>query len=310
MITIVLFTLSFLSNRYSKDEHLKSGNPEFHAFTHLLIEPKSKYSLEMKMLQQTHDVLEFVDCFSSIGIQYQSLFPIKIKTKPCIGIMKRKKNLHFQFDEFIKKIGDSFDNKILIEDIEMIEKVFETDEPLQKLQPLEIYDDIDIIEEISTDSEEDAKQRRIAKILDMNVDEYNRFKDNHHFNLNDNLNEQPIKSTKIKLKELIESHYRAKGSLIEYDKDIQTVSLQSPSPSTSQSQLQSQSAATIAGGYSSTKTNIKRIIKAEQIKDLVDKILKLDLNRACDLEILSTKDCLKKIIDEYDMEDYYENVDL
>jgi alpha-1,6-mannosyltransferase len=77
---------------YSKDEHMKAGDEELHKFDYLLTEVKNKYSPEMRFLQQTHEKIELIECFSNIGIHYTSLLPIKIRTKPCITIMKRKAN--------------------------------------------------------------------------------------------------------------------------------------------------------------------------------------------------------------------------
>lgn len=77
---------------YSKDEHLKAGDEELHRFDYLLTEVKNKYSPEMRFLQQTHEKVELIECFSNIGVHYTSLLPIKIRTKPCIMIMKRKPN--------------------------------------------------------------------------------------------------------------------------------------------------------------------------------------------------------------------------
>jgi alpha-1,6-mannosyltransferase len=70
---------------------LKAGDEELHQFDFLLTEVKNKYSPEMRLYQQTHEKIELIDCFSNIGLHYESLLPIKIRTKPCIMIMKRKK---------------------------------------------------------------------------------------------------------------------------------------------------------------------------------------------------------------------------
>jgi alpha-1,6-mannosyltransferase len=70
---------------------LKAGDEELHQFDFLLTEVKNKYSPEMRLYQQTHEKIELIDCFSNIGLHYESLLPIKIRTKPCIMIMKRKR---------------------------------------------------------------------------------------------------------------------------------------------------------------------------------------------------------------------------
>lgn len=64
-------------------------------FTHLLMEAKSKYSPNIKPYLKTHDILDSVDGFSHISLNYNGIPPIKIKMKPSIFIMKRKWNVKY-----------------------------------------------------------------------------------------------------------------------------------------------------------------------------------------------------------------------
>lgn len=64
-------------------------------FTHLLMEAKSKYSPNIKPYLKTHDILDSVDGFSHIALNYNMLPPIKIKTRPIIFIMKRKSYIQY-----------------------------------------------------------------------------------------------------------------------------------------------------------------------------------------------------------------------
>ncbi|XP_052834920.1 probable Dol-P-Man:Man(7)GlcNAc(2)-PP-Dol alpha-1,6-mannosyltransferase isoform X1 [Drosophila gunungcola] len=76
---------------YSKDESMNYTKADLEMFTHLLVEAKNKQNTDLwASLQNQFDTLEFVDCFNSIGIQYNSLLPVRIKTKPCIGILKKR----------------------------------------------------------------------------------------------------------------------------------------------------------------------------------------------------------------------------
>lgn len=59
------------------------------------MEAKSKYSPNIKPYMKTHDILDSVDGFSHITINYNGIPPIKIKTKPTIFIMKRKMNIRY-----------------------------------------------------------------------------------------------------------------------------------------------------------------------------------------------------------------------
>lgn len=64
-------------------------------FTHLLMEAKSKYSPNIKPYLKTHDILDSVDGFSHIALNYNILPPIRIKTRPIIFIMKRKPYIQY-----------------------------------------------------------------------------------------------------------------------------------------------------------------------------------------------------------------------
>lgn len=55
-----------------------------------MLEQKGKYFYENVHLKQSHEIVDTVNCFSNIDIEYHSLFPIKIKTKPCIIVLERK----------------------------------------------------------------------------------------------------------------------------------------------------------------------------------------------------------------------------
>ncbi|XP_012153665.1 alg12 alpha-1,6-mannosyltransferase isoform X3 [Megachile rotundata] len=89
------FTQTNSSWIYSKQEHLTTDSPEMLQFTHLLMEAKSKYSPNIKPYLKTHDILDSVDGFSHIALNYNMLPPIRIKTRPIIFIMKRKPNIKY-----------------------------------------------------------------------------------------------------------------------------------------------------------------------------------------------------------------------
>ncbi|XP_045777001.1 probable Dol-P-Man:Man(7)GlcNAc(2)-PP-Dol alpha-1,6-mannosyltransferase [Maniola jurtina] len=73
---------------YSKNESLQVDQLQY--FTHLLIEAKSKYSPNLKAFSQTHIILDSIESFSQITMNYKLIPPIKIKTKPAIFILERK----------------------------------------------------------------------------------------------------------------------------------------------------------------------------------------------------------------------------
>ena len=74
---------------YSKEENLTES--EMLKFSHLLIGAKSKYSATIKAFSKSHTILDSVDGFWEISVNYNSLRPIKIKTKPMIFILKKSK---------------------------------------------------------------------------------------------------------------------------------------------------------------------------------------------------------------------------
>lgn len=74
--------------QYSKNESLDAE--QLQEYTHLLIEAKSKYSPNLKAFTHTHTVLEGIDTFSAVSLNYKLLPPIKIKTRPALFILQRK----------------------------------------------------------------------------------------------------------------------------------------------------------------------------------------------------------------------------
>ncbi|XP_032664149.1 probable Dol-P-Man:Man(7)GlcNAc(2)-PP-Dol alpha-1,6-mannosyltransferase isoform X2 [Odontomachus brunneus] len=93
------FTQTNVSWTYSKQENLTVDDPEMLQFTHLLMEAKSKYSPNIKLYLKTHDIVDSVDGFSHIALNYHMFPPIRIKTKPIIFILKRKTNIEYDLDK-------------------------------------------------------------------------------------------------------------------------------------------------------------------------------------------------------------------
>lgn len=213
----------------------------------------------MKSLAKTHDHIETVECFSNIGIQYNSFFPIKIKTRPCIFILKRKKLLNFKWNEITSKVRRE-------EFIKETEKEIEVEDESVEIIVEDDFEEITILKKVEEEEELVEQPKEEEKKL-----------------------KTQIPSTKAKIKEIIEAHYRDLGSKLESDIIHPDDSIQSPM--------------TTPEPLTSTKANIQKIIKVEKIKQLVDKISKLDLNESCDLDKMDIKECLKKIIDEYDADE-------
>ncbi|CAH0594133.1 unnamed protein product [Chrysodeixis includens] len=80
---------------YSKKESLSPDLLQY--YTHLLVEAKSKYSSNLKSFSQTHDILDSIESFSQIAMNYRLMPPVKIKTKPAIFILERKDFREFPY---------------------------------------------------------------------------------------------------------------------------------------------------------------------------------------------------------------------
>lgn len=116
---------------YSKNESLTLE--QLQDYTHLLVEAKSKYSPTIKVLSQTHNILDSVESFSQIAMNYKLIPPVKIKTKPAIFILERK-----SFRDYLlgKKIND------VVKESETIFNVpFENEEIIDILDYENVFND-------------------------------------------------------------------------------------------------------------------------------------------------------------------------
>jgi alpha-1,6-mannosyltransferase len=283
---VTRFTEIYSNWTYRKDENLKAGDAELHNFNYLLVEVKNKFSPEMRLLAQTHEKIELVECFSNIGVHYASLLPIKIRTKPCIMIMKKKKN-----GIMLKRYFEPEE-----------ESEFESDELLGLEEDNE--DDVDNDNENSTnddDDEEEAVTEAPPKVL----------------------KRKRLRSTimKLKIKEIIEAMKLETMDGQNEDESTEQLSQESTPPPPmvkEEEQQQHLSVESTASddddeeaenfedkeqGSGKTKDSIKKIISQEKTKHFLDELKKLDLSALCDLEQMDTKECLKKILDETETAD-------
>jgi len=275
---------------YSKDEHLKAGDEELHRFDYLLTEVKNKYSPEMRFLQQTHEKIELIECFSNIGVHYTSLLPIKIRTKPCIMIMKRKPNsvllkMFFDAEEpdddsfggsgDFANFSESQDESELEDEPEMEENEEVMEEPPRKLKRKRLRR-----------STADTPKSKIKEII-----EADRLEALLNLEESDFVSE-PVESTEENLEE-------NEIKEVEGDDEEENLSQEEVSEETQDEQESDDEASKEAAGSSSgIKSNIKRIISQEKTKQLIDELKQLDLSAFCDLRQMDAKECLKKILDE------------
>ncbi|XP_076637940.1 alg12 alpha-1,6-mannosyltransferase isoform X1 [Colletes latitarsis] len=179
---------------YSKQENLTIDNPEMLQFTHLLMEAKSKYSLNIKPYLKTHDILDSVDGFSHIALNYNMLPPIRIKTRPIIFIMKRKPNIKYDpkrakpQQAYLKQstqseIHQNTDNKDVINDtVKNMEPILgEIMESLEEFEkPLNISNknvlDLEMNETIKVSTENNSNEY----VVPLNIEQvYNNLPENN-----------------------------------------------------------------------------------------------------------------------------------
>ena len=268
---VTRFTEIYSNWTYNKDEHLKAGDEELHKFDFLLTEVKNKYSPEMRFLQQTHEKIELIECFSNIGVHYTSLLPIKIRTKPCIMILKKKPNA-----VLLKRFFDAEEPEEGEE-----EKDFEESETTAEINDPEISDEE---EEVQKEIKEPPKLIR-KKLIG-----------SRRFTMN----------PKLKIKEIIEAEKLEALNILqnqqETDQEEKNNLQDDPVPLSEYetSLLDSNELSepdAVKESDSGIKNNIKRIISQEKTKELLDE---LDLSAFCDLSQIDTKECLKKILDQMD----------
>lgn len=237
--------------RYDKDETVKLDGDKIYRYTHLLVEQKGKYFYENEHLKHSHDMLESINCFSSIGIEYRSFCPVKIKTKPCIVLVRRK---------------SGFEPPLVVKEIDGITKTYiNAANETSDMKYGHKYDDDDP----ATNPDSIVDDAIEWDVIDANktIVAMNELR-------------KPTKHTKLKIKQFIETHFRAEHSTSDSDNE--------------------QAETVVPVHKRSAKSSIRDIIKSERIKEIAEKISQMDLKSLCDLEKDSVKSCLIKIIDEHE----------
>ena len=353
-------------------------------YTHLIMEAKNKLNTQLwSSIQEDFETVEFIDCFNSIGIQYNAMIPVKIKTKPCLAILKRKlkilppaevtktpkdkktkrsienreytedprdalitkeikkkskaqkneihidaikepvvteqfkplkikkelKNTHndpLNNDDIQTKVEPRNDGEVLTSDKQSKEDKQHSKEIIDKLNENQLEDLPDKVEEMQANLahllsqgmslEDDAIVSTVESYEDLALlsEEANdsvqihkeiNFQELHNLALGQ-VNRK-TRATKLKIRKIIEEYYRSKGRHIENDSkethEKKTVSTTSPL---------------------SIRQSVKAIIKQERIKEMIEQISTMDLTKMCNLEKVSTKDCLKLVIDKMDEDNH------
>lgn len=218
----------------------------------------------MKLLQQTHDKVELIECFSNIGIHYKSLLPVKIRTKPCIMIMKRRSDAVLVKDMIFDDLQENPEIQEMSGDKSL---EFEDENEIEEQE-------LDIVSEQEGENTIElpkVKKLRKRKLKPSNNGMKQKIKD---------IIEQELKADQMAEKEAKEAHDNIDNIREEKTDESENIESEEAHP----------------------KSSIKKIIKIERTKQLKEEISKLDLSQYCNLKEMDTKDCLKKIIDEYNDE--------
>lgn len=263
------------------------------AFSHLLVEGKSKHSLEIKYFSNAYNVLEFVECFDHIGIQYKSILPVRIKTRPCIFILERKNEKDiirdFHNSDFEGLMGKAR------EDIAEPESNHPITEPIPEGNNLESNKDTEEAAEISIleDHEENIIQEMISS-----MEEYRESIQEPGVVQEETLEDDDVPtetSKKSKTKRRNKLNAELLKEIINKQKNKRAKEVKD-NGSGGKPALNK----VIKGNRIS---NIKKIIKTDEIRHLVEDIGRLDLSEYCELETESTKECLLKIIEQIEIND-------
>uniref|UniRef100_U5EW52 Mannosyltransferase n=1 Tax=Corethrella appendiculata TaxID=1370023 RepID=U5EW52_9DIPT len=246
---------------YDKEEHLKACDKKLLKFDYLLIEAKDKYSHEMRIFSQTHEILEFIECFYSIGLQMRS-FPVRIKTRPCIYILQRKPNA----------------DKISIDYYEMMEHEENGETGGSSGLPIEVSEDIDLlnrIDEIIDDdfmepqSEDANYQSNLQQPTEDIVGDAEEEDDNETYPEIEIKryyppNRKELKSTRLKIRRIIDKH--TKGD-VAWEANVR-----------------------------SNQDTIDSILREDKMKELADDLSEIDFKKFCDLKTTTIKGCMKMIL--------------
>ena len=174
-------------------------------FTHLLMEAKSKYSPNIKPYLRTHDILDSVDGFSHIALNYNMLPPIRIKTRPIIFIMKRKPNIRYDpkkatLQILLKQSNENAtekdtENKDFINDTvknvePILDEIMESLEQFEK--PLNVLDANILDTEISKEDELDIELSQEDELDKETIDPTELFESLNTEQISNNLSENNL----------------------------------------------------------------------------------------------------------------------
>ncbi|XP_053689696.1 probable Dol-P-Man:Man(7)GlcNAc(2)-PP-Dol alpha-1,6-mannosyltransferase [Sabethes cyaneus] len=272
---------------YSKEERLVPGDLRLHRFDYLLTEARDKYSDEMRLLGQTHEVREFVECFNSIGLQYRSVLPVKIKTKPCVFIMQRRpevdpSRIRLNFDDVLETAGIGGSGALSDPEFPPIEidGRVEEDEPDDEEPDGE--DEPDEAEE--EPNEEDESEKEVVEQPEKKLPRLRKIRPpKEPSSTVPKTIPRSASKGRLRVRQILEEN----AHLLQEDEDGET-----------QEDKRAKVASYLQRATTPKLRTAQRIIKEEKLKQLTSELSKLDFSNLCNLDRMSSRECLKMIIDD------------
>uniref|UniRef100_A0A182W406 Mannosyltransferase n=1 Tax=Anopheles minimus TaxID=112268 RepID=A0A182W406_9DIPT len=285
---------------YSKLENLRPDDEMLHRFDYLLTEAQDKYSDKMRLLSQTHEIVEFVECFNSIGLQYRSVLPVKIKTKPCIFIMRRRYDLasdrlRWSSSVLEGSVDDAFNDGPTVPGSEQHEE--------EEVEVEEIEDEEEEEDEADDDEETVPEDVKDKERTETSADEEKR----PERRIRSILPKMPYR-TNFKRSTVLPRVRRLSVN----DVTDQSDSTNQPSTNANDDEEKVEDRTFIIGANrakfgssnpptskSSARINeARKLIKEEKMRKMASKLTKTSFSEMCNLDRMSMKECLKKLIDD------------
>lgn len=166
---VTRFTQINDSWRYSKNESL--ALEQLQDYTHLLVEAKSKYSPNLKYFAQTHVILDSVESFSQVAMNYKLMPPVKIKTKPAIFILERKDFREFPHGHNLAAVSDPYTRMQIDEAVSKNEDVVDVVnyDNINELGSMQSEPEADA--EVQTDDNISSENLSTTEVIESTVDE-------------------------------------------------------------------------------------------------------------------------------------------
>ncbi|XP_053659809.1 probable Dol-P-Man:Man(7)GlcNAc(2)-PP-Dol alpha-1,6-mannosyltransferase [Anopheles marshallii] len=289
---------------YSKLENLRPDDEMLHRFDYLLTEAQDKYSDKMRVLSQTHEIVEFVECFSSIGLQYRSVLPVKIKTKPCIFIMRRRYDLASDRLRWSSMLEGGLDG--ISNDEPTVPRTEQDDEDEDEEEEANEEADEEEEEHVETNDEEqtvpvdDEAKDNIVETVDEEKRPERRkrslFK-NAAFRTNSKRSGLlPLpKLRSINGKEVTDrsdNSNQPSAAIDDEEDEADDEALKSAERIKHSASHQQQSTS------NGRLKDARKLIKEERMRRMASKLTKASFSEVCNLDRMSMKECLKKLIDD------------